>query len=332
MIAINGIPFSEAEKSSVKQEIKEALSIIRKKKVWTLKFHPSVVKKVAQENGGYLEKHPGGALMLTYGRRANEGVEYEVRYYINFRIAGNGEKTFQPKYHSFTGTVSLESSKNADLIYFLTCVSGKCAPYEPIKKYQNEVKFKALYKVDDQSFEIKEKEVVSRLVAKVNTYLYDDEFGLSEKDLRQFALSFGLPGSETDDIIIVVHKLKNYILSRKAGNYNIGRIKQFLSDVKDSTLVDIRIMVEKALKENLFVIVENEGRRAWFDVNEKLEKRSHVVSIPPGRDDKATLIKFFATDKGRKEKLEDYLKSAKKSNPTKVKSSKKEKGIKIEDV
>ena len=279
-----------------------------------------------------MERHPGGALILTYGKRASEGVEYEIRYYTNFRITNNGTKTFNPKYYSYTGTITLESSKSADLIYFLTCLSGKCATYEPIAEFQNPVKFKPLYKVDDKSLEIKEQSKINRLIAKVNTYLYDDDFGLKDKDIRQFALSFGLPGAETDDMVIVVHKLKNYLLSKSAGKYNIGRIKQFLEDVKDSTMLDIRVMVERALKENLFVIVESEGRRAWYDVNSKLEKRSHVVSIPPKHDERDVLIKFFAAEKGRKEKLEEYLKMALTPGSKKIKESKKKKDVKIEDV
>jgi len=332
MIAINGVPIAEAKSSPLKKEIEKAMEVIREKKIWTLKFHPAVIKKVVQELGGYVEKHPGGALMLSYGKRASDGFEYEVRYFTNFRIK-EGQKQFTPKYYSYNGTISLESKKSADLIYFLTCISGKCEIYEPLKDFQNKPFNKPLYKVDDQLLEIKAKVATERMIAKVNTYIYDDENGLSENDIRQFALSYGLPGAEKDDIIIVTHKLKNYLLVRKAGNYDIKRIKSFLKEVKDTTMVEIRAMVEKALKDNLFVIVEDEGRRAWFDVNDKLEKRSHVVSIPPSKDDKETLIKFFALEDDRKEKLEKYLTSVHKKDAPKAKgTSKGKKDIKIEDV
>jgi len=188
MLAINGVPMNQMDKSDpLVKKINDAYSLIRRKPKWKLVPHDSKVRKQRFMPGVKSSRieYNGGVGFLTTGKYAFEGQEHDITYYTTTR-----EGEFLPKRLSFSTLLVMESKSQADLIFFMTCVTTSCAPYPMLTNFQYiRPNSDFDFKVEDIVEEAKIRNEYNRNIAKVHELIFDDETGLDDDTLKNIAIS-----------------------------------------------------------------------------------------------------------------------------------------------
>jgi len=305
MLALDGVPISQCDKDDpFVIHVNKALSKIRRKPVWKLVPHNSRIRKAASGQKGLLEYSNGVSLMAT-GKYSFGNVEHDVTYYTTIN---NGN--YMPRRVSFYEAKPLNRDNEADLIFFMTCVSKFCAPFPYIEEFQYlRPNVKYHYMVEDLVEEAKLKNVANRDVAKVNTLIFDDEIGLDEETLKNIAISHGFPNAFDMDIELLKSRLAEHVLQISDGKHNISRIREFLDDCKDTSVIRLRSLVRAAI-EKKYILTDKTPRKdtAWYYTDDYGKKDNHIVTVSKGTAPEVFLVKHFARNVKDRQEFELFYK------------------------
>jgi hypothetical protein len=311
MLAINGKPLSEMEKTDpLAIYIRSALAKIKQKKMWTLVFHESKVMPIKVEVGeaGGRYETSAGIISQAKGKYSFDGMEHDITYYKTINIVKD-EKRFYPSTVDFSGTITIDPKKQADLLFYMTCVLNSCAEYDHISKFQDIKPGKDIfYKVEDIEMDAALSNVSETKIAKIGSLIYDSDFGLKENILRELAVSHGVADAIDIDVELLRQNLKRALLSKTRGQYDIKKINAFLDDVKDNSLIRLRALIEKAVNDNIIIIAPNSSKKdSWFDVDKDGNKRVRIMTIPENSDAKTSLVKHYAKKPDDRAAFEKYV-------------------------
>jgi len=306
MLALDGIPISQCDKNDpFVIHVNKALSKIRRKEYWKLVPHTSRIRKAANGARGLIEYATGVSLLAT-GKYNFHNIEHDVTYYTT-KLDG----IYRPRRVSFSEVMPLNRKNQADLIFFMTCVSPFCAPYPYIEEFQYlRPGVNYHYMVEDLVEEAKLKNVANRDVAKVNTLIFDDDIGIDDETLKNIAVSHGFPNAKDMDIELLKLKLaKNILAVDGRGEYNIKKIRAFLDDCKDTSLIRLRSIIRSAI-EKKYLIVDKTPRKdtAWYYTDDYGKKDNHLVTVPKGTSPEVHLVKHMANNQKERQKFELFYK------------------------
>jgi len=306
MLALDGIPISQCDKNDpFVIHVNRALSKIRKKEYWKLVPHTSRIRKAANGAKGLVEYATGVSFLAT-GKYNFQNIEHDVTYYTT-QIDG----VYYPRRVSFSEVLPLSRKNQADLIFFMVCVSPFCAPHPYIQEFQYlrpEANYH--YMVEDLVQEAKIKNVANRDIARVNTLIFDDEIGLDDETLKNIAVSHGFPNAKDMDIELLKLELSRNILAVDVyGNYDIGKIRAFLDDCKDTSLIRLRSIIRSAIDKK-YVITGKTPRKdtAWYYTDDYGKKDNHLVTVPKGTSPEVHLVKYMANNPRERQKFELFYK------------------------
>lgn len=296
MLALNGKPIQDWPVSDpLRMHVEAALKRIKQKKFWKLVFHETKIRPPVPGMPGSLAETSAGINQKATGKYGFDGMEHDITYYKQMKGFGDNRK-YLPSRVDFSGTLPLDPKIEADKIFLMTCVFPSCAPYEFLKdfQYKRVGNQDCFYKVEDLITDASTSNIVARMVAKVNTLLYDDDFGLASKELGAMGVSQGIPNALDMDSELLRHKLKELILSKKKGQYQLEKIELFLSDAKDGSFASLRSKVSYAIKNRLVLLDETlQGKPAWYSVKNG-EKGTHIFTIPIGNDAEMALAQYYS--------------------------------------
>jgi len=284
--------------------VNKALSKIRKKEVWKLVPHTGRVRKAGSGQKGLIE-YAGGVSMMASGKYSFGNIEHDVTYYTSMN-----DGKFAPRRISFSEVKPLSRANEADLIFYMVCVSEDCAPFPYIEEYQY-LRPNVLYHymVEDLVEEAKLKNVANRDVAKVNTLIFDDEIGIDEETLKNIAVSHGFPNAGEMDIELLKSRLGEYILQTTEGKFNMGRITEFLNDCKDTSVIRLRSLVRAAIDKE-YLITDKTPRKdtAWYYTDDYGKKDKHLATVSKGTAPEVFLVKHLAANLKDRQEFELFYK------------------------
>jgi len=314
MLAINGVPLTQCnQEEDIVKHVNAAIASIRaSKRVWKLVFHESKIMAPVPGQPPRTTVTSAGILQKTTGKYPHRGLEHDITWYRT--IVGVGDKKkFRPTNIDFSGTMPLDPKKEADKIFYLTCVSPACFPFDFLRKYTI-IRDRAdyFYKVEDSIQDAKISNVHSSRIAKVGSLIYDEDFGLERDEIRKLARLRGIANAIDDDMEfdVVQQRLNNYLLTQKDGKYNMSRIEAFLEDVKDSAIANLRKLVTVAIRDQLVVVSPNANKNpSWYDVDKEGKPRKHILTIPKNSNKEAALVAYFAKNKDARKNFEEYVRT-----------------------
>jgi len=312
MLAINGKPMeSWASSDPLIKHIKSALNKIQTKKFWKLVFHESKIISREQSDGGILYESSGGLLQQATGKYVFNGMEHDITYYTNVINTRDGKK-YSPEYLDFSGPLPLDPKRETDLIFYLTCVSPACAPYDLIEKFQYiRPNANYFYKVEDVFVDAAVSNIMKRKVAKISYLIYDDDLALDERTLRNVAVNFKIPNAMGIELEILRNKLGNTVLRQKNGVYDEVRIDQFLELIENDDLLKIRSMINIAIEKEFVKTdrVPKTGNLAWYLYRSDGKKGERIVTFSLGTDPTVTLIRHFINNPREFSSFEKFVES-----------------------
>lgn len=310
MLALNGKPIKEwPANDPLRKQVEAALERIKQKPIWKLVFHPSKIRPPIPGMPGSFRETNAGINQRATGKYGFDGMEHDITYYK--RISGMGDKKkYLPPRVDFSGITPLNPKIEADLIFLMTCVFSTCAPYPFLKDFQyiKSGNYDYFYKVEDLVADAKVDNVLAKMVAKVGTLIYDDNAGLSIKEIRKLAASQGIPDSDSVELNLLRHKLKVLILSKKKGQYQIDRIETFLADAVDGSFAALRAVIAYAIKNKLIMYANTlQGKPAWYTTDDGKKKLQHLYSCPVGSDSEISLAQFYIKRPTSRAAFEKYV-------------------------
>lgn len=310
MLAIDGIPISQWPKSDeLVAHINKAIGKIRKKDYWKLVPHTSRVRKASNGAKGLLE-YNGGVSFLASQKYNFKGIEHDIIYY-----SSQHEGRFIPRRLNFSEVMPLDRKTQADLIFFMVCVSPFCAPFPYIQEFQYiRPNVQPHYMVEDLVEEAKLINVANRDIAKVNKLIFDDEVGLDDETLKNIAMSHGFPDAKDMHIELLKLKLSKHILAvNEFGKYDMGRIRSFLQDCKDTSLIRLRSLIRSAVSKKYIITGETPRKdTAWYYTDDYGKKDNHMVTVKRGNDPEVFLVKHLAMNQKDRQVFELFYQDKEK--------------------
>jgi len=311
MLALDGIPLNQYPKTDpLVQQIDSAIKEIKKRKKWKLVPHESRRRKNAPGVPDSVVEWNAGVSPMTTGKYLLGGMEHDITYYDTITTI-EGIQTFLPKRITFHEIMPLDSTTQADLIFYMTCVAPYCAPFDPIRRFQY-IKDNVMphYKVEDLVGEAQIQNEIKRDIAKVNMLLWDDDMGLEDETLKNIAISYGFPTAPEMDIELLKNRLSESLFRLENGKYNVGRIRAFLKDTKDDSLLKLRNIVRASI-EKKFVIKDKTGKgsSAWYYTSIYGEKDAHIMSLMKGADPETSLVQYLAAKPKARNAFEVHYKN-----------------------
>lgn len=296
------------------QQIDSAIKEIKKRRKWKLVPHESRRRKNAPGVPDSIVEWNAGVSPKTTGKYLLDGIEHDITYYDTITNV-DGVQVFLPKRVKFQEVLPLDPVTQADLIFYMTCVVPYCAPFDPIRKYQY-IKDNVVphYKVEDLVGEAQIANEVKRDIAKVNMLLWDDDMGIEDETLKNIAISYGFPTAPEMDIELLKNRLSESLFRVTNGKYDITRIRSFLKDAKDDSLLKLRNIVRVSI-EKKFVIKDKTGKgsSAWYYTNIYGDKDAHIMSLMKGADPETTLVQFLSAKPKARNAFEIHYKNRLKS-------------------
>jgi hypothetical protein len=203
----------------------------------------------------------------------------------------------------------LDPKRSADLIFYMTCVRPACAEYTLLMKWQNRQPGADLfYKVEDILADASIKNVHSREIAKVNSYIFDEDFGLANDILINLAVGHGVPNANEINIELVRFNLSNSLLKQTNGKYDMVKINNFLDEVKDTSLARLRSNVLVAIEKRMIINTKTStGKNAWYDTTAEGKKRSIITTFPVGNDPQTAIIRYLASKPKQRDEFEQFV-------------------------
>ena len=168
--------------------------------------------------------------------------------------------------------------------------------YAPILRYQYiRDNVQPHYKIEDLVGDAQLGNVTNRDIAKVNMYLFNDDMGLDEENLKNIAISHGFPNAPQLDIELLRFRLSETLLKQTNGKYNMSLITSFLNDAKDTSLLRLRKLVRSSI-EKKFVVKEKTPKKnwAWYFTNVYGDKDTHIFTMNKGTDPETALVQYLA--------------------------------------
>ncbi len=311
MLALDGRPMNQYPKTDpLVQQIDSAIKEIKKRRKWKLVPHDSRRRKNAAGVPDSIIEYNAGVSPMTTGKYLLGGMEHDITYYSTITNV-EGVQVFLPKRIRFQEVLPLDPATQADLIFYMTCVSPYCAPFAPIQRFQY-IKDNVMphYKVEDLVGEAQIQNETKRDIAKVNLLLWDDEMGIEDETLKNIAISYGFPTAPTLDIELLKNRLSDSLLRNVNGKYDITRIRAFLNDAKDDGLLKLRNVVRISI-EKKFVVKDKTGKgsSAWYYTSIYGEKDAHIMSLMKGSDPETSLVQYLVTKPKARNSFETHYKS-----------------------
>jgi len=311
MLAVDGKPLNQYPKTDpLVQLIGSAIKQIKRRRNWKLVPHESRRRKNAPGVPDSIIEYNAGVSPMTTGKYVFEGMEHDITYYSTISNV-DGSQVFLPKRINFHEVLPLSPDTQADLIFYMTCVSPYCAPFAPIQQFQY-IKKNVMphYKVEDLVGDAQLQNETKRDVAKVNLLLWDDDMGIEDETLKNIAISYGFPNAPALDIELLKNRLSDSLLRQVNGKYDITRIRSFLDDAKDNGLLKLRNIVRISI-EKKFVVKDKTGKgsSAWYYTSVYGEKDAHLMSLMKGADPETSLVQYLASKPKSRNAFETHYKS-----------------------
>lgn len=309
MLAINGTDFSEFKTTEpIAQHIKAAIKTIRKQRHWRLIFHPSRVQP-GKPGIGALKETSSGVLVRASGKYRYDGMEWEITFYRTIRGTDPKNPKFVPRTIDYNGPVIYDSKEEADLLFYMLCVSPHCAKYDDIAKYQNPstANYQPYYMVEDIVDDARIENETDRLVTKANIVIFNDDFGANEERLRDLASAYGVIGGQELDIDLIRLRLKGVILKKTNNRYDEELIRKFVGDVSSNESISLRAKVQIAVEKKLVVIKKNKNnRKSWYYAVEGIGT-DHIMTVPIGDNEAIALFGFLSRKQEKKDEFVSFV-------------------------
>lgn len=219
-----------------------------------------------------------------------EGVE-TWRYATDVTVDKNGQKKYFPRKFLFSGSTFL-GRNDIELIYFLLRKSEYCQGGNnqgPMVKFRFE----------DLVTEAEKKANKRRIQAKVDKFLYDDEYQLSEDKIRAVAKAYQITGVDDLKLVQVKILLGDRIFASKGGPDEFFRMIDDDEEIKARTSItkamDMGVLKYDAVKSNWF----------WQATGEK--GITIICKAPPTKTPNVAIYDYYLGNNAFREDLAAVL-------------------------
>ena len=234
--------------------------------------------------------------------------------YENMNIDDKGNKKYSPNSIKIEHRMRFNKSDATDpLLFFLLFVSPFCEIIknqngEALLEHQNTSNKAKKYLIRNKQQEIKEEANKKKLLAKLNTMLWDEEHGLGDAKIMQLGEIYNIPNANDerriDEIKIMLEKTIN--------KDNIDSMVKFMSEVNKESDLDIKQYITYA---NNFDIIKPEKKQTntYIWCVPKEGDQWNICNLKKGKEVNECIFETFTEnyDKFRrfKEAVDVYLKA-----------------------
>lgn len=229
------------------------------------------------------------------------------RYAEQVLIDNKGQKKYVPKKFLFNGTRFLERN-DIELIYFLLRKSEYCFGGDNYKPGTM-----AKFVFEDKISEAEKKAERKKVAQKVNKYLYDEDYALSDEKIVAIAKAYNIVGA--DDFKPTQLRLMIESLAFATPSSP----KQFFDMISDDAEIEARSSITRLMDLKLLIYDESKKTWLWEGAGED-DKRTVICKVPPSKTPNETIYDHY---KGNNTFREDIKAALITSNP-KSGSKKKE--------
>lgn len=313
MIAVNGKPLNTEDKTNAffkhYNKCVQAIKEMAKQDTIVLKYTENRIKPADPTDPYGRPSSPTGFDVPMSENFTLEGTTYKINYYTNIITSTKGD-SYKPKYTTFPGQMKLNITRDMELAFFLLFVSTWVAPIPGIS-----TKVTSLYadlqnpqrrplpwfKLDDKVQAAKDIVEIEKLIAKINTVIMDDEFGLKDKELQGVAYAYEIMDSALEPSELRL-RIKQKLLTTINGKYDMIKITEFLQTYQNKDRMEMLGNVKYAEKQGIISVEQKGKKRQWF-LNLEEGSPMYLCEAPYNTDVQAILAEYLLTD-GEEEKAE----------------------------
>lgn len=298
---------SPAQQKKLQEEIIRNQSIIKIKVV-------DKYKKLSPEKGiitPFIQIHPVGWLM-------DGGQKKQIRYYESKQFNKDREAyDYLPRSIEFKGQKTIWTKNTSmDLLFFLHYCSEFCEGGEGYNEKKT-----AMFAIHNPKLRAVEEVKQEKAVIRLKELLFDEQRGLTEKDVKAMAKALFVPEVDNMDDAEVRIAVRNKVVSDKKA------LERFNLMYSDDKMLEQRTYISDAISVGFIQHVMADGN--WYYTDKQGDKTQPIVKVintsDTGkvdelyeyfRDDKAAWLEFKSfVDKNLYKREEMNLDSTKTEKP-----------------
>jgi len=323
MLAFNGNVIDFTGNSQIAKHFKAAIAKIESSKLRfpiIIEFTPDHVIE-NKENPGQRELSAGHSCRFEQVYRSKDFDGTVVYYNATTPDRRNpGHFQYKPRWCTFTGTEVIEE-KDRDYLIFMLFVNPHIVLIPELKEYQNEHRRRSHYALENKMREAESVARIRGLIAKVDIMLGGGEVGIEPNKLRQIALGYNISMAQDEKFSIfeIGNQLRDQVITKTNNRYNLKKIEQFLDDVNFGDRIQMRIMIQKAMDQNLISYTKEPQKQGFWHLIEvveadgqKLHKSGETITIVPANRSSAQqafnyLLNYYLSNEKPYEALVDLI-------------------------
>ncbi len=272
-----------------------------------LKFTPNHIQEKKGNDPDSREEHAQGVSVMNRIVEYTVDGENEWAYYTKVVKQKNDKPDLlEPRKTRITPHFVL-NERDIELAFYLIFKSGKCEKHSLLAGMQNisnpgDIHFRLSVKAHEAELVAEAR----RLQSKINSLLYDKEFGigLSDDDIVIFAEQIGMRNAKAEDSTVLRNNIYSWVMNPK----NKADRDKFIEFAQKDKKEDITAIVTIGINSGKIVVEEagNSKNILWDSV--PADEPRKITSCGKTKDTVKELVKYLETE-GNEELKESFLKT-----------------------
>lgn len=310
-------------------------TIVGRKQNIILRTHPTKIRHITDENNMPVQAHSAGRRSLNTKPYVFKGSVYKISFVSSGQFKDD-KGNIKKEWVDYNGaTMVFDNKKQAEELFFRTCVLSRCAYVGFLKEFQQERHGSLEYEVYDPQTEKALNVEKEAKKAKVYQVLYGSTTVIKE-ELEIIASAFDIKNIDKIDVDDLKVLIKN-ILIRKDGSLVMEKYEIFEDALRERVVAETKYLIRKAIADGIVIQDKTGGKSpkdAWYTTNADKSKDAYLVTIAPEHKDnqEQTLIDYVLKNKEKREQLIDFINSNGKVPYAGARKGAKNTNIEITDV
>jgi hypothetical protein len=257
MIAVNQekINLKDKEDPFVKFYLEKTKFLKEKAASYSFRYPKEYITPADPYDKDSRPRQPTATMIEAKTRFSTGDFEVEVQYYKNSTLTREKVAEYTPLSIEFTGSMTLTTSKDLDLLFYMIYVCPHAAVMKDFPG-QNNYRRRTHFELYDHVKNMEEVATQEEKLAEVKTAIWHSKFGQPVGKLRMFLGNMGVPGVEKIPDNDVRNAVDAKILGKVAGKYDWEVIEKFLKSLEGDDSVELGYIIQKAVDDAIITLVK----------------------------------------------------------------------------